>query len=166
MAKEQLETCKREREEYLNGWKRAKADFINYRREENERLRRAYERGEAELMNGLLDVLDSFDQSLRGKDGHVGKEGVLLIRKQLTALLKSHNVRELAPERGEPFNPELHEALAVVADEGTAEGETIVETMRAGYAHGDKVLRPAQVVVAKGKEKGDTSAPQAQSTSG
>ncbi len=147
--KENLETCKREREEYLNGWKRAKADLLNYKREESERLKQAYERGEAEVIGELVSVADGLDESLRAPDADIPREGIELIRKQLSDLLKRHDVAELAPRVGEPFDPRFHEAIAVEA--GGEEG-TIMNVARPGYAQRERLLRPAQVVVAKRKE--------------
>jgi len=139
MTKETLEKCKKERDEYLNGWKRALADLENYRKEESLRLRRAQSAGKEAVINELTPVFDSFEQS-----------GEKVIYSQFAKALEKHGVEEISPKKGEEFDSNYHEAMGEIESD-EPEG-TIAKVERKGYKFGDKVLRPAQVFITKSKE--------------
>ena len=65
MDKEKLKKCEEEREEYLNGWKRARADLINYKRDESERLKEMEGRGADRVVRELITVMDGFEEGVR-----------------------------------------------------------------------------------------------------
>ena len=130
-------------------YKRALADLENYRkRSAREVERRVAESNEA-LLRDWLETVDSVERAMLMAEADsslsVGLQAVL---KQMEAILERHGVTRLAAA-GEPFDPERHEAVAVVPAPGVPE-RTVVEVARSGFALGDRVLRPAQVVVAQG----------------
>lgn len=149
-----LEQFKKQAEEYLGGWKRAKADLINYKKDEFQRLEEVAKFAGEDLIRELITILDSFDLSIvameKTQDGKVEK-GVYLIRLQLEDLLKKRGLERIKAKVGDAFNPALHEAIGTMASEGP-EG-TIAEEVERGYALHGKVLRPARVKVSKGKLK-------------
>lgn len=114
-ANEELKKCQSERDEYLNGWKRAKADLINYQKEEAKRFEEVVKFGNWELVRDLITVLDSFDLAIAAleKDGKVEK-GVYMIRAQLEDVLRKKGLERIVVNIGQPFDPSLHEAIGEV----------------------------------------------------
>ncbi|MBI2011019.1 MAG: nucleotide exchange factor GrpE [Candidatus Colwellbacteria bacterium] len=143
----EVERLTKERDEYLAGWQRAKADLINYKKEELKRLEEVARFGNADLVLELLSVLDSFDLALvtLKKDEAVEK-GIYLIKSRLEDILRKRGLQRIEVKKGEVFNPALHEAVTTV--EG-GEANTIAEELEAGYLFNDKVLRPTKVRVFK-----------------
>ena len=140
--------------EDLNGkWLRALADLENYKRR-TERERRFWTASaKEEVLLSLLDVVDDLERALSsepdaGADGDVGfRDGIELIVQRLAEILRGHGVRPI-DALGEEFDPTVHEAVAQVESNDHA-ADAVVEEMRKGYMIGDKLLRPARVVVAK-----------------
>ncbi|MFA6494939.1 MAG: nucleotide exchange factor GrpE [Candidatus Paceibacterota bacterium] len=135
-------------DEYLDGWKRAKADLINYKKDEAKRFEEIIRFAAQELVRELVPVLDSFDLALEslGSEPKVEK-GVYLIRAQLEDALKKHGLEKIAVKAGDQFNPAVHEAVAAV--ESAQESGTVVEEVDRGYTLAGKLIRPARVKVAK-----------------
>lgn len=139
---------KAQADEYLDGWKRAKADLINYKKDEAKRFEDIIKFAAQELVRELVPVLDSFDLALEslGAEPKVEK-GVYLIRAQLEDALKKHGLEKITVVAGEHFDPALHEAVAAV--ESTQASGTVVEEVDHGYTLSGKLIRPARVKVAK-----------------
>ena len=135
-------------EEYLNGWKRAQADLINYKKDEVKRLEEAIKFGNEILMRDLIMALDAFDLAMTSlaKEGPLDK-GIYMIKSQLADILKRHGLQRLAVAVGQPFDPVLQEA--VVANESDQPPNSVLEEMEAGYTLNGKLIRPARVRVAK-----------------
>ena len=153
--KEHLQKCEEERAEYLNGWQRAKADYINYKKEETHRLEDVFRSIAGTILSDILPVLDSFDLALETGDRNVeikesaDQHGMLLIRAQLFDVLKNRGLEIIAINKGHGFNPERHEALGEVECD-LPEG-TIYDEVQKGYMLNGKVIRPARVRLAKSK---------------
>lgn len=146
---ERLEACGRERDEYLEGWKRAKADLINYRKEEAERIAHATRAGYERILKELITVLDSFDLGLGSlADENPAKKGMYLIKTQLEDSLRRHGLERIPVEPGEPFDPAKHEAVAEM-ESPLPEG-AITEEIERGYSFHGKVIRASRVRIAKG----------------
>jgi molecular chaperone GrpE len=153
--KGELETARREGEEYLTALQRERAEFQNFRRRTSEeRLRELGLAGE-DLIRKVLGVADDFDRAIEARPGSVAHdpwfEGIAAIDRKLRQLLESEGVTMIDAAAGKPFDPREHEAIANVPDTGRAEGE-IVEEVRRGYRLRDRVLRPALVAVAANKD--------------
>lgn len=146
VCREELEKCKAERDEYLNGWKRAKADLINYQKDEQKRMEEFMKFANKELLRELITVMDSFDLAIATLGERLDK-GTLMIRTQLEDVLKKQGLERLAVAIGAPFDPAVHEAVAAV--ESTEPPGTIVEEVERGYALNGRVIRPARVKVVK-----------------
>ncbi len=143
----EVERLTKERDEYLAGWQRAKADLINYKKEELGRLEEVARFGSEDLVLELLSVLDSFDLALATLEKNEAVEkGIYLIKARLENILRKRGLKRIEIKKGEIFNPALHEAVTMV--EG-GETNTIAEELEAGYLFHDKVLRPAKVKVYK-----------------
>jgi molecular chaperone GrpE len=135
-------------------WKRARADLENYRkRSERELQRRSRENDEA-VLREWLEVVDSVERALLlAETDSPLAIGLLAVRDQIDAVLERQGVSRIG-EKGEPFDPERHEAISVI-DSEEVDRDTVAEVARSGYALGDRVLRPAQVLVARPKERED-----------
>ena len=150
LAASELEKARKERNEYLAGWQRAKADFINYKKDEVRRFEEVAKYGNEELILELITIMDNFDLGLRAleKSGPVEK-GVYMIRSQIEDILKKGGLEKIAVKVGEQFNPATSEAIIEVGSE-LPEG-AVVEEIEAGYRLYDKILRPARVKISKSK---------------
>lgn len=147
--KEELKKCEAERKEYLEGWQRAKADFINYRHDEGKRFEDMGRFVTAGLVQEVLPVLDSFDLALgHGLPAEIEK-GVLLIRSQFEDILKKRGLETIEVKAGEKFNPEKHESIGEV--ESDLPQGTVAEVVQRGYLFRGRVLRPARVRLSKGR---------------
>jgi molecular chaperone GrpE len=127
---------------------RARADLDNYRKRAERELERRSQEQADELVRAWLEVVDSIERALALEhENPVLTDALRVFLAQMEAILARQGVTRIG-EVGSVFNPELHEALAVVPDSSTAPG-TIAEIARSGYSAGDRVLRPAQVTVAR-----------------
>lgn len=145
--KEEIEKLKKENEEYLNGWKRAKADFINYQKDEAKREEEIVKFSNEFLIKELLPVLDSFELSFSMIDkDSTAKKGVEMIYAQFERILSKHGLEPIKC-LGEKFDANLHEALEEVKSE--KESGMIVEELEKGWKLRGKVIRPSRVKVAK-----------------
>lgn len=147
--KAELEKVKEERQAYLDGWQRCKADNVNARREADARAARSAELLREELVHELLPALDSFDMAQGSEawsevaDGF--RSGMEHVYNQLIEALKKHGVERLG-KVGEKLDPALHEVVEMREDIA-GEPDTIVRVLRYGYRTKDKILRPAHVVL-------------------
>jgi len=147
---ERLAEVERERDEYLNDLKRVAADFENYRkrvaRDQEGLVARAHER----LVKELLPVLDDLERALEAAAEHEEaklEEGVRLVHRELVEALAREGLVEV--ETDGQFDPHVHEAL--LSQPSEQEEGSVVEVLQKGYRLGDKVLRPARVVVSQGE---------------
>jgi molecular chaperone GrpE len=144
---QRLEAVTAERDEYVDHLKRVAAEFENYRkrtaRDQADFAARANER----LVKELLPVLDDLGRALEAAEQHEEaklEEGVRLVHRQLAALLRKEGLAEI--ETDGKFDPHVHEALLTQPSEAP-EG-SVIDVVQKGYRLGDRVLRPARVVVA------------------
>jgi molecular chaperone GrpE len=151
-VEERLAALEAERDEYLNDLKRVAAEFENYRkrvsRDQESLVARAHER----LVKELLPVLDDLERALAAAEEHEEaklEEGVRLVHRELAAALEREGLAEI--ETNGVFDPHVHEALLSQPSSDQAEG-TVLEVVQKGYRLGDRVLRPARVVVAAPRE--------------
>jgi molecular chaperone GrpE len=140
-----------ERDEYLALAQRTQADFENYRKRAAKDVAAAETRGVSKLARELLPALDNLSRALAaaeaGDDTRHLAEGIKLVHDDLVAALERVGIEAYSPE-GEPFDPELHEAMAQQPAEGARSG-TIIEVYEPGYRLNGGVLRAAKVVVAE-----------------
>ena len=136
-----------ERDELLDDLKRVAADFENYRkrvaRDQESLVARAHER----LVKELLPVLDDLERALAAAEEHEEaklEEGVMLVHRELASALQREGLAEI--ETNGRFDPHVHEAL--VSQPSEAEEGSVLEVVQKGYRLGDRVLRPARVIVA------------------
>jgi molecular chaperone GrpE len=145
---ELLKTAK-QRDDYLALAQRTQADFENYRKRVARDAAAAQERGVCSLAKELLPALDNLDRAIEHADHDDPLlQGVRLVRSELAAALARAGIESFSPA-GEPFDPEVHEAVATAAQApGGKPSGTVVEVYQPGYRLGASILRPARVVVA------------------
>ena len=127
--------------------KRALADLDNYRKRAGREVERRVTEGRETLLRELLEPLDNIERALQAADHSPLAQGLRGVFDQMEALLARHGAQRIAAV-GDPFDPTRHEAVAVRETDDVPDG-TVVDIARSGFAIGDRVLRPAQVVVAK-----------------
>jgi molecular chaperone GrpE len=141
-------------DEYLDLAQRTRAEFENYRRRATKEAATAQERGATKLALELLPAIDNLDRALAHAERSAGSNGgddslahgIKHVYSDVLAALKRAGIEPFSPE-GEPFDPQLHEAVAQQPQEGVEPG-TVVEVYQRGYRRGESILRPARVVVA------------------
>jgi molecular chaperone GrpE len=148
--KEDLKKCQEEKAEYLDGWQRAKADFINYKKTQEENLHNHRKYANEDLTVSIFPVLDAFEMSLKdhgeGEEIKRWKTGFEHVYKQLKKILESVGVEQLNPE-GETFDPNLHESIEMIETDKKDKDHKIAKVVMRGYKLGDKILRAPQVKV-------------------
>ncbi|MFA6251641.1 MAG: nucleotide exchange factor GrpE [Candidatus Paceibacterota bacterium] len=154
--REELKTCRKEKEEYLTGWQRAKADYINLQKE----LELARVNGSVfakeKMAEKLLPALDSFEMAF-GNIEHWEKldkewqDGIKLIYSQLISGLASSGVEKI-DEANVPFDPNIHQSISVVETEDEPKDHTVEKVLHTGYKIGERVIRPAKVTIYEYKE--------------
>ncbi len=131
--------------------KRAQADFINYRRRMSQELAEGRIAAQSALLAQLLPVLDDLGRAQATAPPELTSnswvQGLMLIARRFTTLLDQLGVRQIGAP-GERFDPRWHEAITTETRADVPEG-TILQVARPGYAIGERVIRPAQVVVAR-----------------
>ena len=135
------------RDQYLSDLKRVAADFDNYRKRVAREREELVTRAHAGLVEAILPVLDDLGRALEAAGLHEEaklEDGVRLVHRQLSDVLAREGLQEIPTDS--PFDPHVHEALAAIPS--SAEEGTILEVVQRGYLLGDRVLRPARVVVA------------------
>ncbi len=157
--KKKIEELEKQKSEYLAGWQRERADFLNYKKEEMERIGELLGYAKEEMILKILPLMDNFEviekkfpEDLK-KDENV--KGLLQVKIQFQDFLKSLGVEEIKAV-SEIFNPDLHEVIEEVessvakAMEGKdIKSGIIVEEVQKGYKINGRLLRPAKVRITK-----------------
>jgi molecular chaperone GrpE len=146
----QLTEAQAKAAEYLDGWQRARADFVNYRKRSEQERAEAYGNATVDALRKILPVIDDFDRAIAnvpaGKADDDVIKGFSLIHRKLTNLLESAGITVINPV-GQQFDPKFHEAIGQDESSDVPSGH-ITTVLQKGYVHGDKVLRPALVRIA------------------
>lgn len=150
-SKQKLEDCQKKSDEYLAGWQRARADFLNYKKEEMERIKEVFKYGNENLILKILPILDNFylvekklPENLKNDEN---LKGVLQIKTQFQDFLKNQGIEEIKIV-GKKFDPNFQEVVQEIEKKGVESGIVLEETQK-GYILNGKVIRPAKVKVAK-----------------
>ena len=148
---EKLKECEKMRAEYLVGWQRARADFLNYKKEETKKMDEFLKYANLGIILKILSILDNFylaekkmPESFK-EDENI--KGLFQIKNQILDFLKNQGVEEIK-SLGQKFDPNLHEAVEIIKG-GDKETDKIIKEIQKGYKLYDKVIRPAKVRVVK-----------------
>lgn len=146
-----LEQLEKQNEEYLQGWKRAMADYQNLKREMEMERGRAVRLGAQTVIFAILPALDHFEEAA----AHIPKEdmergwvrGIMLIKKEMEEALKQFGLEELECV-GELFDPTKHEAVGE-EEKGDLESGIVIKEVQKGYTQNGEILRVAKVIISK-----------------
>jgi len=151
--RQELEEAKAQAAEYLDGWQRARAEFANYKKRNEQERQELFKLANTTLITRLLPIFDDFERAFQTLPSNLLSltwiDGVALIYRRLQAILEGEGLTLIETE-GQSFDPLLHEAVTYEESAEHEEGQIIGDVQR-GYKLGDRVLRPALVRVAKGK---------------
>ena len=150
--REELEAARAEADDYWNRLVRSEAEKENVRKRAEKDIESARKQSLEKLAGELLSVRDSLEMGVdaaQQEDADPAKirEGSELTLRMLTQAMEKFGIEEINPE-GEKFNPDLHQAMSMQEVEGR-EPNTVISVMQKGYRIGDRLLRPALVMVAK-----------------
>jgi molecular chaperone GrpE len=137
--------------EYMDGWQRARAEFVNYRKRVEREREDIFQHATIAVLKKLLPVVDDYDRAMSNVPAELEHntwvQGVKLVGQKCHSLLDNHQLREIDPV-GEAFDPNLHEAIGTDDASEVASGH-ITTVLQKGYVYGEHVVRPALVRVAK-----------------
>ena len=147
---EQLQAAELKSQEHYDAWMYAKAEGENIRRRAAEDVSKAQKFAVERFSNEMLAVMDSLQAALAVENSTVEnfKSGMELTQKQLSNVFEKFNITEINPV-GEKLDPHKHQAISMIDSDQAA--NTVVSVMQKGYALNERVLRPALVLVSKGK---------------
>ncbi|MCC6520502.1 nucleotide exchange factor GrpE [Candidatus Nomurabacteria bacterium] len=149
--REDLKKAREEKQEYLTGWQRAKADYVNLERSEETKRKELRAHITAGFVEDLLPTLDSFDMAFANKEawekvGANWRAGVEYIYQQLVRTVEDYGVKKVGV-LGEVFNPTIHEAIEMVPTEQEDQDHMVASVIQYGYIAGERIIRPARVKV-------------------
>jgi len=153
-----LKQLKAEKEEYLNGWQKERAEFANYRKQEDERRAAFSEAMRERILTRFLSVIDSFNMAFSNREAwekvdENWRKGVEYIYNQLNGIFEEYGVKTIG-EIGDVFDPNMYESIDVVETDKKEMDHKVASVIQKGYKLGERVIRPARVNVYEYKEKG------------
>lgn len=146
--KKQLEESQARAAEYLEGWQRAQAEFSNYKKRLEREHAAMSDMMRAQNIKKFLPVIDDMERALANRPPEAASwvNGIELIYRKLTSILDSEGVTRIEAV-GQPFDPNLHEAIAQEPSDAVASGH-VIAVVQSGYMLGERVIRHALVRVA------------------
>lgn len=149
--REELKKCSTERADYLAGWQRAKADYINLKNSAGKEREEIVRYAREELFHDLITLADSFELAFANREVWLTapenwRKGVEYIYSNLVGLMETHSLVEINPLH-EKFNPAEQHSIATVETLKPDEDDKVLEVLKKGYRLGSKVIRPAHVKV-------------------
>lgn len=150
--KEKLKECQKLKDEYLAGWQRDRADFINARKEEEKEREEFILFAQRNIVEKLLALADNFDlafanRDILPKDGGKWLTGMENTRMRLMKILEESGVALLENSVGKKFDPSAQEAIEKIPVKNPEKDNIVLEEAQRGYKMYDKILRPAKVKV-------------------
>jgi molecular chaperone GrpE len=149
--RERLKKCTEEKQEYMDGWQRTKADFINFKKEQEKVRESTVKYAKEDLITQIIPIVESFEMAFSNKEAwnNVDKNwrvGVEYIHTQLMKMLENNGVLQIG-DVGVKFNPNEYDSISVIKTDNKANDENVSEVVQKGYKLNGKVLRPAKVKV-------------------
>ncbi|MBM2818124.1 MAG: GrpE protein, molecular chaperone GrpE [Parcubacteria group bacterium] len=153
-----LKLCESEKQEYLDKWQRERADFINYKKRNEEENRQFVKFANERLIEEIIPVLESFEMAFSNRKVWESlpedwRKGVEYIHSQLLNTLKGNGLEELNPPKGEKFDPNIHIAESSEPTFDKEKDSVIMQIIKKGYRLNGKIIMPPRVVVAEYKEE-------------
>jgi len=150
--REELKICQADKTEYLAGWQRAKADYLNLKRQGEEDKKLTSQWVKEGILSDLLTIADSFELAFGNKEAweqapENWRKGIEYIYNQLQNIFRDHKLEEINPPIDTNFNPQEHDPIATVETGKPEEDDKIIEIIKKGYKLNEKIIRPASVKV-------------------
>ena len=151
-----LKQARAEKDEYLLGWQQERAEFVNYRKQEEDRKANFSESMRERILTRFLSVMDSFNMAFANKESwdkvdENWRRGVEYIYGQMNTIFEEYGVKPVG-EIGETFDPNIHQSIDMVPTDKQILDHKIAEVIQKGYKLGERVIRPARVNVHEFKE--------------
>ncbi len=152
-----LKQAKKEKEEYLTGWQKERAEFANYRKNEEDRKALFSEAMRERILSRFLSVMDSFNMAFADKVAwekvdDTWRKGVEYIYSQMNNIFEEYGVKAIG-EEGEKFDPNIHESIDTIETDKKDLEHTVAKVIQKGYKLGERVIRPARVNVYEYKDE-------------
>jgi len=149
--RDRLKKCEEEKQEYLDGWQRLKADSINNRKQAEKEKKEFIKYAGQKIISELLPSLDHFESAISTEinesTSNEWKKGVENTYKELKKALSQNGLEEINPSVGTDFDPSLHEAIGLEEVSDQTQDNKIVEVLQRGFKLEERVLRAAKVKV-------------------
>ena len=144
-----LKQVKKEKEEYLTGWQKERADFANYKKDEESRKTILSESMRERILTRFLTVMDSFNLAFANREtwekvDKGWRKGVEYIHAQMDSIFEEYGVKEIG-NVGEDFDPSIHESIETVQTDKKEDDHKVATVIQKGYKLGERVIRPARV---------------------
>lgn len=154
--KAELKQARKEKEEYLVGWQKERADFMNYKKQEEDRKSMFSESMRERILSRFLIVLDSFNMAFQNKSAwekvdESWRKGIEYIFAQMNTVFEEYGVKPIGVV-GERFDPNFHQSIDMVETKEKEQDHTVASVVQTGYVLGERVLREAKVNVYEYKE--------------
>ncbi|MFA5791534.1 MAG: nucleotide exchange factor GrpE [Candidatus Paceibacterota bacterium] len=151
-----LKQAKAEKQEYLTGWQKERAEFANYRKQEEDRKVMFSESMRERILTRFLSVIDSFNMAFANREAwekvdENWRKGVEYIYTQMNTIFEEYGVKPIG-EEGEAFDPNIHQSIDMVETDKKELDHKVVVVIQKGYKLGERVMRPARVNVYEYKE--------------
>jgi len=148
--KAELKACQTERAEYLAGWQRAKADYLNLKKEVEENRGEVAKWAKEGVLADLFSIADSFEMAFGNKEAweqapENWRKGIEYIYNQLQTIFRDHGVEEINPKLGNKFDHNEQESIGTVPTENEKEDDEIAQVIKKGYKLHGKIIRPASI---------------------
>jgi molecular chaperone GrpE len=146
-----LKEAKKQKEEYLTGWQKERADFANYKKQEDERRGVFSEAMRERILSRFLTVVDSFNMAFANKEAwekvdENWRKGVEYIYSQMNSIFEEYGIKPIG-EEGEAFDPNIHQSIEIVETDKKELEHKVANIIQKGYKLGERVIRPARVNV-------------------
>ncbi len=150
--REDLKKATAEKADYLAQWQKERADFLNYKKSEDDRRKDTLNYAREGFAEELLPVLDAYDMMRSNKEQWDKVEsgwrtGVEYIQGQLLKVLADNGIAEISPKEGDKPDANQHDLIETVETDDNAKDHTIAQVLQKGYRIKDRVIRPARVKV-------------------
>jgi molecular chaperone GrpE len=146
-----LKQAKKEKEEYLTGWQKERADFANFRKQEEDRKTMFSESVRERILTRFLSIMDNFNMAFANKEAWekvepTWRKGVEYIYSEMNKIFEEYGVKEIG-KAGENFDPNMHQSIDMVQTKNKEDDHKIAQVIQKGYKLGERVIRPAGVNV-------------------
>jgi len=149
--REEMKVIRKEKEEYLTGWQRAKADYVNLQKELDLARINISVITREKMTEKLLPAIDSFDMAFSNKEhwetlDKDWRMGIESIHSQLIKGLEGSGIEKI-DQNNVPFNPNIHQSISIVHTDDNSKDHTVEKVLQVGYKIGERVIRPAKVTI-------------------